>query len=110
MSIFKRILKNGFRWRAVVRIAGHPTACASFSRKQEAEDWERETKQQIKSGKYRFTKSSQKKILSELIDCYIQDAVNDHHRASADTRRHLNYFKKTIPVCFGVYHSCTTSI
>lgn len=96
MSIFKRKLVNGYSWRAVIRTKGHPTVCETFDRKQEAEDWERETKKQIKSGKYRFTKPSQKKTLAELIDCYIRDAVNEHHKASADSKRHLSYFREKL--------------
>lgn len=96
MSIFKRKLKTGYSWRAVVRVKGHPTVCASFSRKQEAEDWKRETKQQIKSGKYRIAKSSERKLLAELIDAYNRDVVDAHYKAVADTKRHLAYFRETI--------------
>jgi hypothetical protein len=39
MAIFKRKLKSGYTWRAVVRVTGFPTQCATFTRKQEAEDW-----------------------------------------------------------------------
>lgn len=44
-SIFKRKDKNGKStgWRAVVRIKGYPTACKTFDRKQEAEDWAQDT-------------------------------------------------------------------
>lgn len=96
MSIFKRKLKNGYKWRVVIRTKGHPTICDTFDRKEEAEDWERDTKKEIKSGKYRFSKPSQQKTLAELIDRYIEDAVNEHHRASADTRRHLTYFREVL--------------
>lgn len=34
MSIFKRKLKNGYTWRAVIRIKGYPTICETFERKQ----------------------------------------------------------------------------
>jgi integrase len=97
MTIFKRTdLKNSKPWRAVVRIKGYPTISRTFDRKQEAEDWKREVTQQIKSGKYRFTKLSQKKTVAELIDCYIQDAVNEHHKSADDTKRHLAYFREAL--------------
>jgi integrase len=59
------------------------------------QDWERDTKARIKAGKFRCTKPMQKKSLSELIDRYVEDAVG-HHRAAADTKRHLAYFKETL--------------
>jgi Rps23 Pro-64 3,4-dihydroxylase Tpa1-like proline 4-hydroxylase len=97
MSVFKRTdLKNSKPWRAVVRIKGYPTISKTFDRKQEAEDWKREVTQQIKSDKYRFTKLSQKKTVAELIDCYIQDAVNEHHKSADDTKRHLAHFRETL--------------
>jgi hypothetical protein len=51
-SIFKRKSKDGksFTWRAVVRINGYPTICKTFERKQEAEDWGKETELSIKQG------------------------------------------------------------
>jgi hypothetical protein len=43
-SIFKRKNANGTPvWQAVVRIDGYPTVCSHWNRKQEAEDWARET-------------------------------------------------------------------
>lgn len=104
MSIFKRTdLKNSKPWRAVVRIKVYPTISRTFDRKQEAEDWKREVTQQIKSGKYRFTQLSQKKTVAELIDCYIQDAVNEHHKSADDTKRHLAYFRETLGAYALVY-------
>ena len=42
-SIYKR--KDGKGWRAIIRIKNHPTVCDHFDRKEEAEDWARETEQ-----------------------------------------------------------------
>ncbi len=61
-----------------------------------SQDWKRDTIKQIKSGKYRFDQSGQKKKLSELIDRYIDDSVNHHHKGSDDTKRHLAYFREKI--------------
>lgn len=41
-------------WRAVVRIKGYPTVCGEFERKQEAEDWEEDTRRLIKAGQFQF--------------------------------------------------------
>ena len=55
-SIFKRKSKDNksFTWRAVVRIKGYPTACKTFERKQEAEDWAQETERGIKQGQFKL--------------------------------------------------------
>lgn len=54
-------LKDGTKvWRATVRIKGHPPVTDRFSRKQEAEDWETETKLKIKQGKYVSNKAKEK--------------------------------------------------
>jgi len=96
MSVYKRILKSGYSWRAVIRIKGHPTVSETFERKQEAEDWERTTKQQIKSGKYKFLRPEQTRTLAELLDRYIQEFVQDQHRSPKDTIRHLTYFNSKL--------------
>lgn len=96
MSIEKRKLKSGYNWRAVVRVTGHPTVCATFSRKQEGEDWERVTKAQIKAGKYRTTKPMLQKSFADLVDRYIEEFVTSQHKSSEDTKRYLAYFKDSI--------------
>ena len=54
MSAYKRKDRNGkvSGWRAVVRIKGHPTVCKECERKQEADDWERDTRRLIKAGQF----------------------------------------------------------
>jgi hypothetical protein len=55
-SIYKRKSKDGKStvWRVVVRIKGYPTACKSCERKQEADDWAKDTERRIKLGQYNF--------------------------------------------------------
>lgn len=38
MSIFKRKLKNGYKWRVVLRVKGYPTISKTLNRKEEAEE------------------------------------------------------------------------
>jgi integrase len=94
MSIFKRKLKNGYTWRAVVRIKGYPTLCETFERKQEAEDWEKETKSRIKQGQFKFDQYKKQHTYSDLIDRFIADGALEHHRSAEDTLRYLNYWRK----------------
>lgn len=96
-SILKRKNKNGTsHWRAVIRIKGYPTVCNHFERKQEAEDWAADIERQIKLGKYNFGREDQKKTIKDLIDRYTEDGALEHHKASKDTKRHLDYFKSAI--------------
>jgi len=92
-SIYKR--KDGKGWRAVVRIKNHPTVCDHFDRKEEAEDWARDTERKIKLGQYSPNKAKEKTV-ADLIDLYIKDVVADHHKASKDSIRQLNYFRDTL--------------
>lgn len=96
MSIFKRKLKSGYSWRAVVRIKGYPTVCKSFDRKQEAEDWEKETKRRVKQGEFNFDQHKLLHTFSDLADRYIQDGILQHHRSQKDTRLHIRYWKSRL--------------
>jgi integrase len=91
-SIYQRTNKDGSKvWRAVIRIKGYPSVCEHFDRKQEADDWAKETELQIKRGKYSPNKAKEK-TLTDLIEAYIHDGVVGHHKAAKDTIRQLNYF------------------
>jgi integrase len=92
-SIYKR--KDGRGWRAVIRIKNHPTVCDHFDRKEEAEDWAKETELKIKLGKYSPNKAKEKTV-ANLIDLYIKDVVAEHHKASKDSIRQLKYFRDTL--------------
>lgn len=92
-SIYKR--KDGKGWRAVIRIKNHPTVCDHFDRKEEAEDWARDTERKIKLGQYTPNKAKEKTV-ADLIDLYIKDAVIDHHKAVKDSLRQLSYFQETL--------------
>ena len=60
-SIYQRTNKDGTKvWRAVIRIKGHPSVCDHFDRKQEAEDWAKDTELKIKRGKYSPNKAKRK--------------------------------------------------
>src|ERR1700676_2463699 len=93
-SIFKRKNTNGTTvWRAVVRIKGYPTLCNHFERKQEADDWAKETERKIKLGQFKFDQHKQLHTFTQLTDRYIMDGAVEHHRSSRDTLRHLDYWK-----------------
>lgn len=104
-SIFKRKSKTGkgYTWRAVIRKKGHPVVCDTFTRKELAEDWARETEQEIKIGQYKFGQQGKKQTFGQLIDRYIGDGVLDHHKSKRDTVRHLAYFQDRLGKYMLVY-------
>jgi len=96
MSIFKRKLKHGYSWRAVVRIKGYPTVCKTFTRKEEAEDWEQDTKREIKRGQFKFDQYKKLQTFQDLVERYLQDGVLDYHRSAKDTQRHIIYWQSRL--------------
>jgi len=96
-SIYRRKNKDGSKvWRAVIRMKGYPTVCDHFDRKEEADDWARDTERQIKLGTYNFGKQDRKKTMADLIACYVENGALEHHKSAKDTKRHLEYFKSSI--------------
>jgi hypothetical protein len=75
-SIFKRKSKDGKStvWRAVIRINGYPTTCNTFERKQEADDWVKDTERRIKLGQYNFETNNTTHTYTNLIDRLILGA------------------------------------
>lgn len=93
-SIYKRKNQDGTSvWRAIVRIKGYPTVCNHFERKQEADDWAKDTERKIKLGQFKFDQHNHLHTFKELVDRYIQDGALEHHRSCNDTQRHLAYWQ-----------------
>lgn len=94
-SIYKRKSKDGksSKWRAVVRIKGYPIVCETFERKQEAEDWSKDTERRIKSGQYKFNQQTHQNTFTQLVERFINDGFLEHYRSSEDAKRDLVYWK-----------------
>lgn len=95
MSVYKRKDRKGkvVGWRAVVRIKGYPTVCKQCDRKEEADDWEEDTRRRIKAGQFQFHRHKVQNTFSELVDCFIRSGALEHHRSAEDTKRHLEYWR-----------------
>ncbi len=93
-SIYKRKSKDGkTAWRAVIRIKGYPTVCNHFDRKQEADDWAKETERRIKLGQFNFEAHNQHHTYAELIDRLIADGALSHHRSLKNCQSQFDYWK-----------------
>lgn len=77
--------------RAVVRLKGYPTVCKQCDRKEEAVDWEEDTRRQIKSGQFHHHSHKQQHTFDELLERY-RNAL-EHIRSVEDVIRHLEYWK-----------------
>jgi len=81
--------KKGSRkkmWRAVVRIDGLPPASGCFDRKEEAEDWEEKTKQQIKNGNFNFSALKNQHTFLDLIARMHENGVFKRKRSFTTPR------------------------
>lgn len=63
-----------------MRVKGFPTACKTFERKQEAEDWGNSTEREIKCGQFRQASHKKQHIYAELLGRIQADGVLEHNR------------------------------
>lgn len=96
MTIYKRKLKNGYKWRAVIRINGYPTISRSFDRKQEAEDWKQDTLVKIRTGTFNTLQYKNNHTFNDLIEVYTNSGHLDHQKSYQDTIRHLDYWSSRL--------------
>ena len=97
-SIYKRKSKDGKStvWRAVVRIKGYPTTCNTFERKQEADDWAKDTERRIKLGQYNFKTNNTAHTYTNLVDRLIVDGGLQHHRSLKNTQAQYDYWRERL--------------
>lgn len=99
-SIYKRKNEDGTTvWRAVIRIKGYPTVCNHFERKQEADDWSKETERRIKLGQFNFSAHNQHHTYADLLHRMEADGAFSLQRSFKNCRSQFDYWKQR----FGVY-------
>ena len=75
--IFERKTKDGeTRYAALVRVKGYPRQTATFSRKTDAKRWAQQPESMIRSGKYFSQAAAKQHTFSELVERYINTALN----------------------------------
>ncbi|KAB7769104.1 site-specific integrase [Xanthomonas maliensis] len=86
------IERRGKKWRALVRIKGHPTASKTFNGRKAAEDWARLTEDAIRGG----TMPPQESMtLSALIDRYVKE-MGKFRPISATKRGNLKRWEESL--------------
>lgn len=92
-SVYKR--KEG-GWRAVIRMKGYPTVCDTFDRKQEADDWAKETERRIKLGGFNFSSHNKHHTYADLLLRMESDGAFSHHRSLKHCISQFNYWKERL--------------
>ncbi len=67
-------------FRVKVRLKGHPTQTASFTRLTDAKRWASSTESAIREGRHFKTSESKRHTLGELIDRYVRDVLPNRPR------------------------------
>lgn len=86
------IERRGAKWRALVRMKGHPTASKTFNGKKAAEDWAKATEDALRAGKGLPQASV---TLSDLIDRYTKE-MDRFKPLSATKKGNLKRWTETL--------------
>lgn len=92
----KRISKNdAVTYRTKVRIKGHRSASASFTRLTDAKKWATQTESAMQEGKYFKFAEAKRRTLSETIDRYCDETLSQL-RDPSNRAWHLSWWKNEI--------------
>ena len=95
MALLKKYYtkKGEKRYKALIRMSGHPTECATFKRKTDAERWIKKTETAIMEGKY-FKSSAVKKLtFGDMVDRYVKDELPKKPKSVQKQTMQLNWWK-----------------
>ena len=67
------IERRGKKWRALVRVKGHPTASRTFNGRKAAEDWGKLTEDALRAGK---ALPKESRTVADLIDRYVKEMAS----------------------------------
>lgn len=97
-SIYKRKSKDGKSavWRAAIRMKGYPTVCNHFERKQEADDWVKDTERRIKLGQYNFETTKTAHTYADAFDRLVADGALEHHKSLKNIQAQYDYWLKRL--------------
>jgi len=97
-TIQERKDKEGkVRYRAIVRMKGHPPQSATFKRKTDAKKWIQDIESAIREGRHFKTVEAKRHTLGELIDRYKEEVIPYKTKITGDRQRpQLDWWKKQI--------------
>ena len=96
-TIEKRVSSDGdISYRVKVRLKGHPTQTATFTRLTEARDWAENTASAIRERRHFKTAEAKKHTLAEAIDKYIRTVLPKRPKSEAFRKQQLEWWRKEI--------------
>lgn len=96
-TVTKRKRKNGeVSYKACIRVKGYPTITATFSKLTDARIWISENETPRKKGKHIKESVANKYTVSELIDRYTNNELNERKSDQEKFKMHLNWWKSQI--------------
>lgn len=72
-SITRRECKGGVRYRAEIRMTGHPPVVQTFTKKTDAKRWATQTEAAIREGRYFRTREAQRHSMGEALSRYVDE-------------------------------------
>ncbi len=84
------VKKPAGTWKAVIRKQGWPTTVKTFRTKRDAEDWARQTEDEMVRGVYIQRTPSQKLILGQALDRYLQEITPTKKAGDSQRRDHTS--------------------
>ena len=87
--------KGETKYHVQIRLKGHPTETASFSRLTDAKRWIQSIESAIREGRHFKTAIAKQKTLGETIDRYFNDVLS-HRKNPANQIAYLNWWKSQI--------------
>ena len=96
-NIEKRIdSKGNVKYRALVRIKGHPPQSATFPQLTKAKTWAKKTEAELLDARHFGSNEAKKKTVADMIDRYIDRIKRHNPRRSKEIRFMLDWWKKEL--------------
>ena len=96
-TIERRTSETGqISFRVKIRLRGHPTEHASFSRMTDAKLWAQSTEAAIREGRHFKTPEGKRQTVADMVDLYLEEVAPQRPRNLVNTRRHLLWWKSKI--------------
>ena len=94
-TISVRKTKGGeTRYRAQVRLKGHPAQTETFRRKTDAKRWITDTEAAIRDGRHFKTSEAKRHTVEELIDRYVRDVLPTKPRSAENQAGQLKWWRQ----------------
>ena len=84
------------KYRALIRMKGHPPQSATFDRKTDAKKWIQDTESAIRQGRHFKTVEAKKHTLADLIDRYEEQILPHKPKNSQNHKIHLKWWRSQL--------------